>query len=78
MLRGSSTLSKSSGLADDRALYTKGPDAIPAMTIMVQEAGGGREADERVLHRKGPNAISALTIMVQEVDYYGSGDRAVG
>jgi hypothetical protein len=39
MLRGSSTLSSSSGLADDRALHTKSPDAIPAMTIMVQEVG---------------------------------------
>jgi len=39
MLRGSSTLSSSSGLADDTALHTKGPDAIPAMTIMVQEVG---------------------------------------
>jgi hypothetical protein len=37
MLRGSSTLSSSSGLADDTALHTKGQDAIPAMTIMVQE-----------------------------------------
>ncbi len=35
MLQGSSTLSSSSGLADDTALHTKGPDAIPAMTIMV-------------------------------------------
>jgi hypothetical protein len=39
MLRGSSTLSSSSGLADDTALHTKGPDAIPAMTIMFQEVG---------------------------------------
>ncbi len=37
MLRGSSTLSSSSGLADDTALHTKGPGVIPAMTIMVQE-----------------------------------------
>jgi hypothetical protein len=39
MFRGSSTLSSSSGLADDTALHTEGLDAIPAMTIMVQEVG---------------------------------------
>ncbi len=37
MLQGSWTLSSFSGLADDTALHTKCPDAIPAMTIMVQE-----------------------------------------
>ncbi len=39
MLRGSWTLSSSSGLAGDMALHTKGPDAISAMKIMVQEVG---------------------------------------
>jgi hypothetical protein len=39
MLWGSLTPSTSSGLADDTALNTKGPDAIPAMTILVQEVG---------------------------------------
>ncbi len=38
-LRGSLTLSSSICLADDTALHTKGPDLIPAMTIMVQEVG---------------------------------------
>ncbi len=39
MLQGSSTLSSSSGPADDTAIHTKGQDAIPAKTIMVQEVG---------------------------------------
>jgi len=38
-LQGSSVPSSTSGFADDTALHTEGPDAVPAMSIMVQEIG---------------------------------------
>ena len=38
-LQNSIAPSSSSGLADDTALHTEGPDAIPVMAIMVQEVG---------------------------------------
>ena len=50
MLQSSLALSSSSGLADDTAQHTEGPDAIPAMTIMVQEVGAYINWDGMLVH----------------------------